>query len=167
MREPWNKKSTLVGTGSAIPLLVSHSDISSGTEREKMEVIMKDLKRQYKKWLANPHHPLIVPAQQAMSPLQAVLTHPDAEITNLGVIETRLPQAWHGLGPNGSTYSLSVDSFHLSLRRTAPILCVFSLFKVDCIHLAALHSMTHVWTLKESLHIQCQVSPTKKQNSGM
>lgn len=140
MQEPWNKRSTLVGSGGAIPLLVSHSDFSNGTEREKMETIMKDLKGQYKKWLANPHHPMIVPAQQAMSPIQQAITHPDAEITNLGVIETRLPGVWNGLGPEGRQYKLSVDSFHLSLRRTAPIL------------------MTHVWTLKESLHIQCQGS---------
>lgn len=134
---PWNKRSTVVGTGSAVPITVTHNLLQHGTEREKLLNAMIDIKKQYTKWLSNPHHPLIVPAQQAMNPIRQKTTKPDAEITSLGVLDRKLPIVWKG--EDGKDV-LVIKDFSLSLRRTTPVL------------------MTHSWTLNGSLRIQCQGS---------
>lgn len=139
MKQPWNRRETLVCTGTAIPIVASHSIVqgenASKTERDKMVLFMRDFRQQYTEWMSSPHYVFIVPAQSAMNPIRSAITNADAEITNLGVLERNLNLVWDGANAGER---LVVDDFHLGLRRTAPIL------------------MTHAWTLGGSMRVQCQ-----------
>lgn len=81
---------------------------------------MQDLKRQYNDWLSKKHHAFIVSAQSAISPIVTPMTSSNAEITNLGVIEQRLPVVWKGEESGEST--VIIKDFYLGLKRTAPLL---------------------------------------------
>lgn len=125
MKPPWNRRETLVVTGGSIPIIALHSTVQEAVdEREKMTALMQDFRSQYNKWISSPHHIFIVPAQSAINPIRNPISNHNAEITNLGILERKLPVVWEG---TTTGERLVVEDFYLGLRRSAPVLSVLNL----------------------------------------
>jgi len=124
---PWNNPTTLVATGGCIVLSIPHSIIppAPATIPQQMAIIMRHLKGQYDKWSKErvKHFPLLEVARCTPFVARGYSTErfsgdPDAEITNLGVVDNKMKMVYE----DDREELLRVEDFYVGLRRSTPIL---------------------------------------------
>lgn len=83
-----------------------------------MPIVMQSFKAQYSRWLSDSHYVHLGPAQTVLQPFRSRIAVPNAEITNLGVIDKKMHTNWESEGDT----ALKVEDFYLGLRRIGPVL---------------------------------------------
>lgn len=92
--------------------------VEQPTLRERVLAVARSSKEHYRKFMSSPHHPLILAAENKLSPLRGPLGEdPNAhagEVIGMGVIEPKMGVKWSS--PGGEDM-IQIQDIHLGLRQ--------------------------------------------------
>ncbi|KAJ8588835.1 hypothetical protein M405DRAFT_792501 [Rhizopogon salebrosus TDB-379] len=140
LRLPYDAKTHFISSRTHLPIQVPMAEIAStASPRRQLLQIAQALRQKSDRFATHPCMPH-VQAARAYQP-DALPEEPDvaSTVNNVGSIERRLPLSWNG-GHDSERQVIELESVLFSVRVTslAPII--------------------HLWTMKDSLHVQIQAN---------
>ncbi|CUA73593.1 hypothetical protein RSOLAG22IIIB_10901 [Rhizoctonia solani] len=142
LQPPYNRREMVANLNTAFAqILPGKLHFDKPTLRERVLAVARAIKENYRAFMSNPHHPLILAAETKLYPLRGPLgvdiNECTGEIIGLGVLDHKLPLSWRSLDGQDT---IRVCDVHLGLRQCNK------------------RPMVHVWTLEGKLRLQVQAS---------
>ncbi|CAE6364677.1 unnamed protein product [Rhizoctonia solani] len=142
LQPPYNKREMVGNLNTAFTQIIPgklHFD--KPTLRERVLAVAHAIKENYRAFMSNPHHPLILAAECKLYPLRGPLgvdiNECTGEILGLGVLDNKLPLSWRS---SDNQDTIRISDVHIGLRQCNK------------------RPMVHVWTLEGKLRLQIQAS---------
>lgn len=139
LKLPYDTKTHFISSRTHIPIQISLAEISPIiSPRKQLLQIAQAIQQRYSMFATHPCIPHVQAARAYQPDTLPERSDIESSVNNVGPIERQLPLSWKGSHSAESVIELESVLFSVRLTSLAPII--------------------HIWTMKDSLHVQVQAN---------